>query len=190
MQITTSTNGAATTLAMDGRLDVDTIDALKSVLTGVTTEQLVFDMRGCMFVSSIGIREILKAHRDLSRAGGSIALVNVNKDVMDIFRITGMAEMMDIKAIAREISMDGLEFLSAGVCGKCYRVDRETVVKLYNDGIDAAIAEREKEYAKAAFVLGIPTAISYDVVACGSQTGVMYEMLDAELFSVGEDSWY
>ena len=92
--------------------------------------------------------------------------------------------MMDIKALAREISMDGLEFLSAGVCGKCYRVDRETVVKLYNDGIDASIAEREKEYAKAAFVLGIPTAISYDVVACGSQTGVMYEMLDAELFSV------
>jgi uncharacterized protein (TIGR02172 family) len=45
-------------------------------------------------------------------------------------------------------------------------------------------AEREKEYAKAAFVLGIPTAISYDVVACGSQTGVVYEMLDAELFSV------
>jgi uncharacterized protein (TIGR02172 family) len=137
-----------------------------------------------MFVSSIGIREILKAHRERNRAGCSIALVNVNRDVMDIFRITGMAEMMDIKPLAREISMDGLEFLSAGVCGKCYRVDRETVVKLYNDGIDASIAEREKEYAKAAFVLGIPTAISYDVVACGSQTGVVYEMLDAELFSV------
>jgi len=184
MQITTSTNGAATTLAMDGRLDVDTIDALKSVLTSVTTEQIVFDMRGCVFVSSIGIREILKAHRERNRSGGSIALVNVNKDVMDIFRITGMSEMMEIKALAREISMDGLEFLSAGVCGKCYRMDRETVVKLYNDGIDASIAEREKEYAKAAFVLGIPTAISYDVVACGSQTGVVYEMLDAELFSV------
>jgi len=184
MQITTSTNGAATTLAMDGRLDVDTTDALKSALTSVTGDQLIFDMRGCMFVSSIGIREILKAHRERSRAGGSIALVNVNRDVMDIFRITGMAEMMDIKPLAREISMDGLEFLSAGVCGKCYRMDRETVVKLYNDGIDASIAEREKEYAKAAFVLGIPTAISYDVVACGSQTGVVYEMLDAELFSV------
>ena len=184
MQITTSTNGAATTLRVDGRLDVDTIETLKSALTGVTTEQLVFDMRGCNFVSSIGIREILKAHRERSRYGGSIALVHVNKDVMDIFRITGMTEMMDIKAITREISMDGLEFLSAGVCGKCYRMDRETVVKLYNDGIDASIAEREKEYAKAAFVLGIPTAISYDVVACGSQTGVVYEMLDAELFSV------
>ena len=184
MQIITSTNDAATTIGLNGRLDVDTIDALKSALTSVTGDQLIFDMRGCMFVSSIGIREILKAHRERSHAGGSIALVNVNRDVMDIFRITGMAEMMDIKPLAREISMDGLEFLSAGVCGKCYRMDRETVVKLYNDGIDASIAEREKEYAKAAFVLGIPTAISYDVVACGSQTGVVYEMLDAELFSV------
>jgi uncharacterized protein (TIGR02172 family) len=184
MQITTSTNDNAVTLGLDGRLDVDTIDALKSALNSVSAEQLVFDMRSCVFVSSIGIREILKAHRERSRAGGSIALVNVNRDVMDIFRITGMAEMIEIKPLAREISMDGLEFLSAGVCGKCYRVDRETVVKLYNDGIDASIAEREKEYAKAAFVLGIPTAISYDVVACGSQTGVVYEMLDAELFSV------
>jgi len=184
MQITKSTNDGAATLGLNGRLDVDTVDALKSALVSVIAERLVLDMRGCMFVSSIGIREILKAHRERSRAGGSIALVNVNKDVMDIFRITGMAEMMDIKPLAREISMDGLEFLSAGVCGKCYRVDRETVVKLYNDGIDASIAEREKEYAKAAFVLGIPTAISYDVVACGSQTGVVYEMLDAELFSV------
>jgi uncharacterized protein (TIGR02172 family) len=184
MQITTSTNDNAVTLGLDGRLDVDTIDALKSALNSVSAEQLVFDMRRCVFVSSIGIREILKAHRERSRAGGSIALVNVNRDVMDIFRITGMAEMIEIKPLAREISMDGLEFLSAGVCGKCYRVDRETVVKLYNDGIDASIAEREKEYAKAAFVLGIPTAISYDVVACGSQTGVVYEMLDAELFSV------
>jgi uncharacterized protein (TIGR02172 family) len=184
MQITTSTNDNAVTLGLDGRLDVDTIDALKSALNSVSAEQLVFDMRRCVFVSSIGIREILKAHRERSRAGGSIALVNVNRDVMDIFRITGMAEMIEIKPLAREISMDDLEFLSAGVCGKCYRVDRETVVKLYNDGIDASIAEREKEYAKAAFVLGIPTAISYDVVACGSQTGVVYEMLDAELFSV------
>ncbi len=184
MQIATSTNDTGETLGLNGRLDVDTVDALKSALAALTFEQLTFDMRGCVFVSSIGIREILKAHRERSRAGGSIALVNVNKDVMDIFRITGMAEMMDIKPLAREISMNGLEFLSAGVCGKCYRMDRETVVKLYNDGIDASIAEREKEYAKAAFVLGIPTAISYDVVACGSQTGVVYEMLDAELFSV------
>jgi len=103
---------------------------------------------------------------------------------MDIFRITGMAEMLSIRPADHEISMYGLEFLSAGVCGTCYRVDRETVVKLYKVGIDASIAEREKEFSKAAFVLGIPTAISYDVVACGSQTGVMYEMLDAELFIV------
>lgn len=178
MDITAATINGMTTLTLSGRLDVETIASFKEALQPLSTNQLILDLRSCTFVSSIGIREILKAHRDLSRAGGSIALVNVNKDVMDIFRITGMAEMMDIKALAREISMDGLEFLSAGVCGKCYRVDRETVVKLYNDGIDAAIAEREKEYAKAAFVLGIPTAISYDVVACGSQTGVMYEMLE------------
>jgi uncharacterized protein (TIGR02172 family) len=31
--------------------------------------------------------------------------------------------------------------------------------------------------------MGVPTAISYDVVSCGTRSGVVYELLDAELFS-------
>jgi len=37
--------------------------------------------------------------------------------------------------------------------------------------------------ARAAFIAGVPTALSYDVGTCGSRTGVVYEMLDAQLFS-------
>ena len=31
--------------------------------------------------------------------------------------------------------------------------------------------------------MGIPTAISYDVVTCGTRTGIVFEMLNAEIFS-------
>ena len=34
-----------------------------------------------------------------------------------------------------------------------------------------------------AFIAGVPTALSYDLVSCGSRTGVVYEMLAAEQFS-------
>jgi uncharacterized protein (TIGR02172 family) len=79
--------------------------------------------------------------------------------------------------------------LSAGVCGECFRVDAETIVKLYNDGVGREVAEQEKAFARAALIAGIPTALSYEVVACGSRTGVVYEMLDAQLFSrvIGAD---
>jgi uncharacterized protein (TIGR02172 family) len=90
---------------------------------------------------------------------------------------------MTIQNRVRQIDVAGLELISAGVCGECYRLDRETVVKLYREGIDASIAEREKAYATAALVAGIPTAISYDVVASGERSGVIYEMLDAQPLS-------
>ena len=57
------------------------------------------------------------------------------------------------------------------------------MVKLYHEGVEPGVAEREKQYSKAAFVMGVPTAISYDVVSCGTRSGVVYELLDAELFS-------
>jgi uncharacterized protein (TIGR02172 family) len=69
------------------------------------------------------------------------------------------------------------------VCGECFRLDDETVVKLYKDGVDLGMAELEKRYAQAAFVLGIPTAVSYDVVTCGTRSGIVFELLNAELFS-------
>jgi uncharacterized protein (TIGR02172 family) len=100
-----------------------------------------------------------------------------------VFDITGLSEMIAIVRKPREISLAGREPISAGVCGECYRIDDETVVKLYNEGVEPYVAEQEKRFAKAAFVMGIPTAISYDVVTCGTRTGILFEFLDAKLFS-------
>jgi uncharacterized protein (TIGR02172 family) len=126
---------------------------------------------------------LLRARKRLAAAGGTMLLTNVTRDVQDILDLTGFSRLIPSQRKVRAISLEGLEFLSAGVCGECYRLDPETIVKLYNEGIGADIAEKEKEFAKAAFVLGIPTAISYDVVVCGNRTGVVYEMLDVTLFS-------
>jgi len=103
--------------------------------------------------------------------------------MLEVLDLTGFTKLLDVRRKAREISIDGLEFLSAGVAGQCFRLDGETIVKLYNEGVGPAVAEQEKQFARAAFVAGVPTAISYDVVTCGSRTGVIYEMLDAQLFS-------
>lgn len=183
MHISEQKSGNALILALLGKLDVSTASQFEAalVLDGIT--DLTIDLDGCAYVSSAGLREILRAREQMAAQNGSMVLINVHRDVIGVLEMTGLTKLITIKPKPREISIDGLEFISAGVCGECLRLDRETIVKLYNEGIEPHIAEKEKTYAQAAFVMGIPTAISYDVVRCGTRTGVVYEMLDAQFFS-------
>ncbi|BBK32112.1 uncharacterized protein (TIGR02172 family) [Stella humosa] len=183
MQIDARRTNDTLTLALAGRLDITTVPLLERELGLDGVRHLVLDFDACPYISSAGLRELLRAQKRLSTAGGTMLLTNVSREVQDVLDMTGFSTIIPTRRKAREISLDGREFLSAGVCGECYRLDQETIVKLYNEGVELHIAEKEKEFAKAAFLLGIPTAISYDVVACGSRSGVVYEMLDATLFS-------
>lgn len=183
MRISAKRDGDTLALGLAGRLDTNTAPALADALALDGVRHLVIDFGECPYVSSVGLRELLRAQKRLAPSGGTMLLANVTREVQDILDMTGISRLIPSKRKVREISIEGLEFVSAGVCGECYRLDPETLVKLYNEGVGPAVAEKEKEFAKAAFVSGIPTALSYDVVSCGTRTGVVYEMLDATLFS-------
>ena len=82
----------------------------------------------------------------------------------------------------RELSIDGLEKLSIGQNGDIYRLNEEQIIKVYNPwSISIEKIRREKESAKRAFVRGIPTAISYDIVTVGDRYGLVYELIHAKL---------
>jgi len=183
MNISTEKSGDTLTVKLDGRLDATTAPQLDAKLALDGVGELVLDFAKCHYISSAGIRSVLKAHQAMAKAQGKMVVTNVSPHVREVFDLTGLSDMITIGKKTREISLEGLELLSAGVCGECYRLDHETVVKVYNEGVGPEIAEREKQYSKAAFVMGVPTAISYDVVSCGTRSGVVYELLDAELFS-------
>ena len=171
------------TLRLAGRLDSSASPILESELSRQDAENLILDFDMCTYVSSAGLRVLMVAYRRQVENGGSMLLVNVTENIQRVLEITGLNQLLAWKPKIREISLDQASLISAGACGECYQLDRETIVKLYGEGVDPSIAEKEKEFAKAAFILGVPTAISYDVVSCGNRTGVVYEMLDAELFS-------
>ena len=79
----------------------------------------------------------------------------------------------------REISLEGAEKIGEGAHSEVYRIDEETIVKVYreSESIDKII--KGKELSKWAFVKGIPTAISYDIIKSGTRYGVVYELLNA-----------
>ena len=183
MQITTDTQGDRRTVVITGNLDSNTAPKLEAQLDVTGVREIVVDFTECPYISSAGIRILLMAHRRMAAAGGKFIARNLSPTVREIFELTGISRVITITKTAREISIEGRELLSSGVCGDCFRLDDETVVKLYKDGVDVGMAELEKRYAQAAFVLGIPTAVSYDVVTCGTRSGIVFELLNAELFS-------
>lgn len=96
MTITKNTEGAKLILLIEGRIDTTTapdfekeIDAIE----GVT--DLVLDFKGVEYISSAGLRVVLKAQK-LMNQNGKMTLVNVNDDVMDVFDITGFLDILTI----------------------------------------------------------------------------------------------
>lgn len=171
------------TLFLKGRLDIGASGLLEAEASSLNVEHLVLDFADCNYVSSSGLRVLLLTHQRQAAKGGSLLLRNLPPNVREVLDVTGLSDLLNVSAKPREISLDDAELISHGAFGECYRLDVETVVKLYREGVDSGVAEKEKKFAKAAFVLGVPTAISFDLVTCRNRTGIVYEMLDAEMFS-------
>jgi uncharacterized protein (TIGR02172 family) len=179
MEISTTADGDSYVVGLKGRLDADSARLLDKEWLPDGVRHMNVDLSQCDYVSSAGLRIFMRLQRECKAKNVDLVLLGVSPTVYEVFDLTGLNKLLDVRRKAREISIEGLEFLSAGVCGQVFRLDKETIVKLYNEGVAAEVAEQEKQFARAAFVAGVPTALSYDIVTCGNRTGVIYEMLEA-----------
>lgn len=147
--------------------------AVPEDITGVT-----LDIANIEYISSAGLRVVLNLKKRCGKK--PFHIMNASSEVMDVFEMTGFAEIMDISPACRKISVDGCEVIGRGACGECYRIDDETIIKLYYGNADPAFIEHEKSLSKKAFVMGIPTAISYDIVEANGRKGVVYELIKSK----------
>ena len=97
--------------------------------------------------------------------------------------MTGFTEIRKVEKRYREISVEGCEVIGTGFYGTVYRVDPETIVKVYQTPDSLPIIQNEQKLAKRAFVNGVPTAISYDIVKVGDMYGSVFELLNADTFN-------
>lgn len=98
MTIEKKINNDAVTLIVSGRLDTQTAPELEKeldeVLSGV--KELTFDMTNLEYVSSAGLRVILKAQKAMNTQG-SMKLTGVNDSIMEVFDITGFLDILTIE---------------------------------------------------------------------------------------------
>ena len=97
MQITKNLEGEKLTVKVEGRLDTSTAPSLEAELSDLSAvNEMVFDFSGLEYVSSAGLRVILATQKTMSKKGG-LTLVGVSDAVMEVFEITGFADILTIK---------------------------------------------------------------------------------------------
>ncbi len=166
------------TISLEGELNSVNSESvgeeIDKIIEGKAFKSLVLDFDNVSYISSAGLRIILK----LKQRYDDFSVINASLEVYDVFQMTGFTSMMSIKKALRKIDLTGAEIIGDGFFSTVYRLNKDTIVKVFNRTSDPEQIERELRLAKEAFVLGVPTAISFDVVKVGDKMGVCFEMLD------------
>ena len=166
------------TIICEERIDSSNADVFASeceqILSSNQFSSLVLDFAKTMYISSAGLRVILK----LAKTYQDFKVINVSIEVYDIFEMTGFSTIIKVEKGMREVSVEGAELIGDGFCSKVYRLNKDTIIKVIINTTDLNDIQRELNLCKQAFILGIPTSISFDVVKVGDRYGVVFEMLD------------
>ena len=95
---TEANNGTELTLSLEGRLDTTTAPQLeaelRSGLEGV--QALTIDMEKLVYISSAGLRVLLKAQKVMNKQG-KMTVKNVSQEIKDVFEVTGFDELLNIE---------------------------------------------------------------------------------------------
>ena len=99
MTITTTRNGSALTLQLEGRLDTTTSPQLEAELSASLdgVKQLTLDLQQLAYLSSAGLRVILGAQKRMKKQG-QMVVRHVNETIMEVFEVTGFVDILTIEA--------------------------------------------------------------------------------------------
>ena len=98
MTIEIKKNLEETIIEIVGRLDTITAPALdKTINEDIdNTKNLVLDVKGMEYISSAGLRVFLAAQKKMQKIG-SMKVINVCDEVMEVFEMTGFADILVIE---------------------------------------------------------------------------------------------
>lgn len=93
-------SGETAALTLSGRLDTTTAPELDAALEDVLpgAKELILDLRDLEYISSAGLRVLLKAQKSMHGANGAMKLRNVPEDVLEVFDITGFSDFLTIES--------------------------------------------------------------------------------------------
>ena len=182
------------TIFLEGRIDSNNADETESQLMNAISEsknssvsEIKIDAEKLSYISSAGLRVLLKARKKIGR---TLSVLNVSNEIYDTFSVTGFTELLDVHKKMREVSVEGCEVIGEGANGTVYRLTRDEMIKVFKHNVPLEDIEEEREASRKAFLLGVPCAIAFDTVKCGDSYGTIYEIFNARTLGerIREDS--
>ncbi len=172
-----------TVIQLPERLDSDNAETVqKGILEKIEQaprNEIILDAEALNYVSSAGLRVVLFLVKNHTVR----EMINVSAAVFDILETTGFCRIMKIRKRLRQIQIEGLEEIGRGFSGQVYRLGKDELIKVFTKDWTFEMAEKERDTSRELFVLGIETAIAYDIVKVGERFGVVYEMIKADSLS-------
>lgn len=170
------------TIALTGHLDTSKVADVKKYIDGKiadldVSEHLVIECNELEYISSSGLRMflgIMKKHPNMEVTG-------VCPEVYNVFEMTGFTRILNVHKALRKIDISGCKLLGEGGNGAVYRINDEEIVKIskHSQGDEALV--KESKQVKEAFLMGVPTVISFDTVDSGNgHKGIVMEALDSD----------
>lgn len=170
-------------IVLDERIDTSNIAEVETQISKAVEEAdpdcIELNAKRLEFITSVGLRMLLK----LVKQKKEVCVTEVSPEIYEIFEVTGFDNLLKIRRALREISIEGCKMIGKGGTAAVYRLNEDTIIKLYNDNVDYETIEKEKIYTRKAFELGMPCAISYDIVKCDEKYGIIYEMIHSNTLS-------
>ena len=83
-------------LKVEGRLDTITAPDLDKRINELDAKRIVLDLENLEYISSAGLRVLLSTHKKFVKLNG-MKVTNVKSEVMEIFEMTGFADILDIE---------------------------------------------------------------------------------------------
>ena len=98
MDITTTIDGTSATLALAGTLTVASTPNLEAAFADLpeNVTEVTLDLTELDYVASAGLRVIVSENKKAHQNGGVVRLANPNDEVMEVFDVTGLVDILEI----------------------------------------------------------------------------------------------
>jgi anti-sigma B factor antagonist len=105
LSLTTRHEGDYTIIECVGELDIVTVPDLRELLAELIADghyHLVVDLQGLDFIDSTGLGVLVGGHKRVHPHDGSLQLVRTKERILELFRITGLANIFPIHAATKD----------------------------------------------------------------------------------------
>lgn len=100
MEINKAISNQNVIISLKGRLDTMTSPQLQEEINNTSlddVETVTLNMRELEYISSSGLRVIMSLYKLLISQNSKLKIVNVSSTIMELFKMTGMADHLDIQ---------------------------------------------------------------------------------------------